>query len=117
MSPRRPEACAALIAPIDWSSFVAPTSRRCAPGSRVRASVKGWIVESVVALVVTLISLTFGHDALTPAIHPFSRSITTLPAVGALIESIASALQAHFDFANAPSAAPARRPAWKLFAP
>src|SRR5438132_14263317 len=117
MSPSRPDACAALIAPIDWSSFVAPTSSRCLPGRRVRASVNGWMDESVVALVVTLISFRFGQADLTPAIHPFSRSMTTFPAVGAFNESIASALQLHFALANAPSAAPERWPAWKLLAP
>src|SRR6185295_20134879 len=113
----RPAACAALIAPIDWSSFVAPTSRRCLPGSRVSASVKGWIVESVVPFVVTLITLIEGHPALTPAIHPFSRSTTTLPAVGTLTERRASALHAHLVFAYLPSSAPERWPAWKLSAP
>src|SRR5581483_4974277 len=105
MSFSRPAACAALIAPIDWSSLVAPTSRRFFPGRRVRASVKGWIVESVVPFVVTLITLIAGQADFTPAIQPFSRSTTTLPAVGTLTESSASALHAHFVFAYLPSSA------------
>src|SRR5581483_10881295 len=117
MSLSRPAACAALIAPIDWSSFVDPTSSRCLPGRRVSASVKGWIVESVVPFVVTLITLIAGQDDLTPWIQPFSRSITTFPAVGTFTDRSASALQAHLAFAYLPSSAPERWQAWKLSAP
>src|SRR5438105_6397001 len=117
MSFSRPEACAALTAPVDWSSFVATTSRRCLPGKRESVSVNGWIVPDVVAFVVTFVTLTPGHSDLTPASSPFSRSTTTLPAVGAFSESRPSTLQFHVFFAYVPSAIPSSFPAWKLFAP
>ena len=74
-------------------------------------------VVGLAPFVVTLITLIAGQADLTPEIHPFSRSTTTLPAVGTFTESSASALQFHFAFAYLPSSAPERWPAWKLSAP
>ena len=63
------------------------------------------------AFVVTFVTLTFGHYAFTPEIMPFSRSRTTLPAVGAFSESSPSTWQFHCALANAPSAVPPSLPA------